>query len=59
MIQLGSEVPILSMDGNGHLMLCDNGDIKTAILQNLWCTEETALNPVYKDISSFYREMNE
>ena len=53
MIQLGSEVPILSMDGNGHLMLCDNGDIKTAILQNLRCTEETALNPVYKDISFF------
>lgn len=51
-IQLGSETPILSMDINGHLMFCDNGDLRTALLQNLQCKEETVLEPAFKDISS-------
>lgn len=49
-IQLGSEAPIMSLDSNGHLMLCDNGDIRTAILQNLHCEEEKELNVTYKDL---------
>ena len=43
MIQLGSEAPVMALDGNGHLMLSDNGDLRTALLQNLRCEEETEL----------------
>ena len=50
MVQLGSEAPIMSLDSNGHLMLCDNGDIRTAVLQNLRCEEETVLDVTYKDL---------
>ena len=49
-IQLGSEAPIMSLDSNGHLVLCDNGDIRTAILQNLHCDEEKELSVTYKDL---------
>ena len=40
----------MSLDSNGHLVLCDNGDIRTAILQNLHCDEEKELSVTYKDL---------
>ena len=40
----------MSLDSNGHLVLCDNGDIRTAILQNLHCDDEKELNVTYKDL---------
>ena len=50
-LQLGSEMPVMSMDANGHVMLCDNGDLKAAMLPPMQCTEETPLTPAYRDIS--------
>lgn len=49
-IQLGSEAPIMSLDSNGHLMFCDNGDLKSAILQNLQIDQEQTLEVSYKDL---------
>ena len=50
MIQLGSEAPVMALDGNGHLMLSDNGDLRTALLQNLRCEEETELPVAFRDL---------
>lgn len=52
MIQLGSEAPIMSLDSNGHIMLCDNGDIKTGILQNINAEQEQIIEVNYKDLGS-------
>lgn len=51
MIQLGSEAPVMSMDANGHVMLCDNGDIRASLVQNLKGDAEEAVDLHYKDIS--------
>lgn len=49
-IQLGSEAPIMSLDTNGHLMLCDNGDIRTGIIQNINAEQEQTVEVSYKDL---------
>ena len=51
-IQLGSEAPTMCMDNNGHLMLCENGDLRTAILQKLQVKEEQMVEVSYKDLPS-------
>ena len=51
MIQLGSEAPVMSMDANGHVMLCDNGDIRASLVQNLKGDAEETVDLHYKDIS--------
>ena len=51
MIQLGSEAPVMSMDTNGHIMLCDNGDIKASVIQSVKGEPEEDLDLHYKDIS--------
>lgn len=54
MIQLGSEAPVMSMDANGHVMLCDNGDIRASLVQNLKGDAEEAVDLHYKDISDIW-----
>ena len=48
-IQLGSEAPIMSLDSNGHILLCDNGDIRSGIIQNLQLDQERIIDISYKD----------
>lgn len=54
MIQLGSEAPVMSMDANGHVMLCDNGDIRASLVQNLKGDAEETVDLHYKDISEIW-----
>lgn len=54
MIQLGSEAPVMSMDANGHVMLCDNGDIRASLVQNLQGDAEETVDLHYKDISDIW-----
>lgn len=49
-IQLGSEAPIMSLDSNGHILLCDNGDIRSGIIQNLQLDQERIIDISYKDL---------
>lgn len=42
----------MSMDANGHIMLCDNGDIRASLVQNLAGDSEEAIDLRYKDIST-------
>ena len=54
MIQLGSEAPVMSMDANGHVMLCDNGDIRASLVQNLKGDAEETVDLHYKDRSDIW-----
>ena len=54
MIQQGSEAPVMSMDANGHVMLCDNGDIRASLVQNLKGDAEETVDLHYKDISDIW-----
>ena len=54
MTQLGSEAPVMSMDANGHVMLCDNGDIRASLVQNLKGDAEETVDLHYKDISDIW-----
>ena len=44
----------MSMDANGHVMLCDNGDIRASLVQNLLGDAEEAVDLHYKDISDIW-----
>lgn len=51
MIQLGSEAPVMSMGRQRDVMLCDNGDIRASLVQNLKGDAEETVDLHYKDIS--------
>lgn len=44
----------MSMDANGHVMLCDNGDIRASLVQNLQGDAEETVDLHYKDISEIW-----
>lgn len=44
----------MSMDANGHVMLCDNGDIRASLVQNLKGDAEETVDLHYKDISEIW-----